>query len=82
VGGGVQKWPREQDVSPYRQGLENLIACYDKCRNKFGNYVEAVSRDIRVLFLSLLTSIPLREGMREPYFVTFRRVIKIPAGYN
>jgi hypothetical protein len=35
----VQKWLQEQDVS-YCQGLENLIACYDKYLNNFGNYVE------------------------------------------
>jgi hypothetical protein len=38
--GGVQKWFREQDVSLYRQGLENLTVCCDRCLNKFGNYVE------------------------------------------
>jgi hypothetical protein len=38
--GGVQKWLREQDVSFYRQGLENLIVRYDKCLIKFGDYVK------------------------------------------
>jgi hypothetical protein len=38
--GGAQKWLQEQDVSFYCQGLENLIKHYDRCLNKFGNYVE------------------------------------------
>jgi hypothetical protein len=36
------------------------IACYDKCLIKFGNYAEnggLMSKDIRELFLSPLTSI-------------------------
>jgi hypothetical protein len=37
--GGVQKRLREQDVSFYRQGLENLMVYY-KCLTNFGNYVE------------------------------------------
>jgi hypothetical protein len=41
--GGGQKWLREQDVSLYRQGLENLVVCCAKCPNKFGNYVEKQS---------------------------------------
>jgi hypothetical protein len=54
--GGVQKWLREQGVvSFYRQGLANLIVCYDKCLNKFGNYVEkqrTVVQRYRVFLLS------------------------------
>jgi hypothetical protein len=38
--GGVQKWLWEQEVSFCHQDLENLIVCYGKCLNKFGNYVE------------------------------------------
>jgi hypothetical protein len=38
--GREQKWLWEQDFSFYRQGLENLIVSYDKCLNKFGNFVE------------------------------------------
>jgi hypothetical protein len=36
----VQKWLWEQDVSFYHYGLKNLVVCYDKCLNKFGNYVK------------------------------------------
>jgi hypothetical protein len=31
---------RVQDVSTYCQGLENLILHYDRCLNKFEDYVE------------------------------------------
>jgi hypothetical protein len=34
----VQKWLRQQDVSFYLQGLENLIVGFDKCLNMFGDY--------------------------------------------
>jgi hypothetical protein len=36
----VQKWLQEQDISFYHQGLENLIVCYDRCLNKFGDCLE------------------------------------------
>jgi hypothetical protein len=35
----VQKLLREQNVSLYRQGLADLIVRYDKCLDKFGDYV-------------------------------------------
>jgi hypothetical protein len=40
VKGAAHKLLREQDISFYRQGLENLIVYYDKRLNKFGNYAE------------------------------------------
>jgi hypothetical protein len=36
VDGWDPEMASEQNVSFYRQGLENLV-CYDKCLNKFGN---------------------------------------------
>jgi hypothetical protein len=57
--GGVQKWLREQDGSSYSQGLENLIAFYDKCLKKFRNHMEKYSTDVQrylMIFLSSLTS--------------------------
>jgi hypothetical protein len=47
-----------------RPGMENLMVRYDKCLNKFGDYVEEyktqASEDIHVLFLSPLTAILLK----------------------
>jgi hypothetical protein len=43
----VQKCLREQDVFFHREGLENLIICYDKCLNKFGNNVERQRTDVQ-----------------------------------
>jgi hypothetical protein len=54
--GGFQKWLREQDVSFYRQGLENLIVRYDKCLKGMGTtwkYRGMMSKDIRTLYLHL-----------------------------
>jgi hypothetical protein len=36
----VQELLREQDITFYRQGLENNVVYYDKCLNKFEDYVE------------------------------------------
>jgi hypothetical protein len=44
--GVVQEWRRQQDVSFYRQDLENLIVRCDKCLNKFGNCVEKQRTDV------------------------------------
>jgi hypothetical protein len=45
--GGVHKWLREKDFSFFRQGLDNLIVCYDKCLNKFRSYVEKQRTDVQ-----------------------------------
>jgi hypothetical protein len=62
--GGVQNWLREQDVvSFHRQGLENLILCYDKCLNNLET-VEKQRAEVqryRVLFLVPLTSIYVKK---------------------
>jgi hypothetical protein len=62
--GGVQKWFREQNVSLYRQGLENLIVLYDMYLNKseiIWKNRGLMSKDIRALFLSPLTSIHVKK---------------------
>jgi hypothetical protein len=67
----VQKWLREQDVSSYRQGSENLIVYHEVpelvLKSMWKN-AGLMSNDIRVLFLSPLTSIHVKKG--EPYFST------------
>jgi hypothetical protein len=37
---GIQKWLRDQDVTFYRQGLENLAVFYDKYLKEIENYAE------------------------------------------
>jgi hypothetical protein len=80
--GGDQKWFREQDVSLHRHGLESLIVRCDKCLNKFGKYVEntgLMSKHIRMLFLSALTSIHVKK--REPFFLTSPRTSAQTVGF-
>jgi hypothetical protein len=55
----VQNWLRQERVTFYCQGLENLIVRYEEFPNKFGNLWKntgLMSKDIRVVFLSPLNS--------------------------
>ena len=36
----VISWLRQQKTDFYYSGIEKLISRYDKCLNKFGDYVE------------------------------------------
>jgi hypothetical protein len=65
----VQKWLPEQDVCCYRQGLENLIVCFDKCLITFGDHVEKQRTDVQTYPCTFLVS----TYIREPCFLTYPR---------
>jgi hypothetical protein len=71
----VEKWLREQEVSFYRQGLENVIVNYDSASTGLEAMWEKrilISKYMRMLFLFSLTSIhPPKKRGGGIYFLTY-----------
>jgi hypothetical protein len=68
----VKKCLREQNVSFYRQGLENLVVRYDKCLNKFGNCMQRYRTDVQRYLCGFLVSIYLLSDTKKIGSLTFR----------
>jgi hypothetical protein len=69
------------DFSSYRQGMDNLIARYDKCLHKFGHYVGNQRTDVQKYPCAFLVSIYGRSP-KERGKLTFWLTLKFHCKYN